>query len=152
MKSSSKSTLKERYSSSANNVCDSSLQCILLKSMFDTQWKLLKTLLCVFFKNKKSHACAVASCVQCPWSHSHRIICLHVPPPPEQKPQARSQPSIQHRRPGWPPLPGLPGLFGRHVWGWRTHSLHPWQPGSCQPACGAINQPDKGSLSRYIIY
>lgn len=77
------------------------------------------------------------------------VLCSHVPPPSEQKPKARPQSPAQPRRPRWPPLPGFTGVTGCHVRGRRTYSLHPRQPGSCQPACGAINQPDKGPLTRY---
>lgn len=74
-----------------------------------------------------------------------------VSPPPEQKPKARPQPAALPQWPGWPLVPGLSGVVGRHVWGRRSYCLHPRQPGSCQPASGAINQPDKGPLTRYAV-
>lgn len=89
----------------------------------------------------------------CAMRHVHglTLLCFRVPPPSEQKPKARPQSPAQHRRPRWPPLLGFTGVTGCHVRGRRTYSLHPRQPGSCQPACGAINQPDKGPLTRYAM-
>lgn len=80
---------------------------------------------------------------------SQRIL---LPLPPEQKSKARRQPPAECRRSGWPPISGLRGIIGSHVWGWCTHSLYPGQSNTCQPACCSIDQPNKGSFIRYAVY
>lgn len=110
-------------------------------------WKKIFFLLCpwenLILKHVKYHL--VYTCVQ----GIALTVLFPCAPISEQKPKARRQHPAQYRRPGRPPVLSLPGIIGHHVWGWSAHNLHPWQPGSCQPARCAIGQSDKGPLTRY---